>query len=159
MTSWLLSILISCLNLLFKHEEVKRRWMLMIFRRCQGREAGVTYAKYTSWLLPPMCTLFLGGKLGIFGRGWNNSYDTEGALIKFRSMSVCLVMPHFFRPDGWTVAGQAPLSMRFPRQEYCSGLPFPSLGYLPNPGIEPMSLASAGRFFTTALFGKPPSEA
>ena len=39
----------------------------------------------------------------------------------------------------WTVARQAPLSMRFPRQEYCSGLPFPSLRDLPNPGIRPMT--------------------
>ena len=37
----------------------------------------------------------------------------------------------------WNVACQAPLSMRFSRQEYWSRLPFPSLGVLPNPGIEP----------------------
>ena len=37
----------------------------------------------------------------------------------------------------WSVACQAPLSMRFPRYEYWNGLPFPSLGYVPNPGIEP----------------------
>ena len=37
----------------------------------------------------------------------------------------------------WTVARQAPLSMGFPRQEYCSGLPFPSPGDLPDPGIKP----------------------
>ena len=36
----------------------------------------------------------------------------------------------------WTVACQAPLSMGFPRQEYWSGLPFPSQGDLPNSGIE-----------------------
>ena len=42
----------------------------------------------------------------------------------------------------WTVACQAPLSMGFPRQEYWSGLPFPSLGDLPDPGIQPASLAS-----------------
>ena len=41
----------------------------------------------------------------------------------------------------WTVAHQAPLSMGFSRQEYWSGVPFPSPGDLPNPGIEPMSLA------------------
>ena len=55
----------------------------------------------------------------------------------------------------WTVTSQAPLSMRFPRQEYWSGLPFPPLEYLPDSGTEPESLASpslAGRFFTT---GKP----
>ena len=53
----------------------------------------------------------------------------------------------------WTVACQAPLSMRFSRQEYCSGLPFPSPGDLPNPGVEPGSLESpalAGRFSTTS---------
>ena len=37
----------------------------------------------------------------------------------------------------WTVAHQAPLSMGFPRQECWSGLPFPSPGDLPNPGIKP----------------------
>ena len=41
----------------------------------------------------------------------------------------------------WTVACQAPLSMGFSRQEYRSGLPFPSPGDLPNPGIEPRSPA------------------
>ena len=39
----------------------------------------------------------------------------------------------------WTVAPQAPLSMGFSRQEYWSGLPFPSPGDLPDPGIEPRS--------------------
>ena len=42
----------------------------------------------------------------------------------------------------WTVTCQTPLSMGFPRQEYWSGLTFPSPRDLPNPGIEPMSPAS-----------------
>ena len=42
----------------------------------------------------------------------------------------------------WTVACQAPLSMGFSRQEYWSGLPCPSPGDLPDPGIEPASLVS-----------------
>ena len=41
----------------------------------------------------------------------------------------------------WTVACQAPLSMEFSRQEYCTGLPFPSPGFLHHPGIEPRSSA------------------
>ena len=52
----------------------------------------------------------------------------------------------------WTVAHQAPLFMGFPRQEYWSGLPFPSPGDLLQPGIKPMSPvspASPGGFFTT----------
>ena len=40
----------------------------------------------------------------------------------------------------WTITHQAPLSMGFSRLEYWSGLPFPSPGDLPNPGIEPISL-------------------
>ena len=55
----------------------------------------------------------------------------------------------------WTVVRQASLSMEFSRQEHWSGLPFPTPGHLPDPGVEPVSLASpalAGRFFTT----KPP---
>ena len=52
----------------------------------------------------------------------------------------------------WTVAHQAPLFMGFPRQENWSGLSFSSPGDLPNPGIEPMSPALAGEFFTA----KPP---
>ena len=42
----------------------------------------------------------------------------------------------------WTIASQAPLSMGFSRQEYWSGLPFPSTGDLPDPGIESMSFMS-----------------
>ena len=57
-----------------------------------------------------------------------------------------------------TVACQAPLSMEFSRQEYWSGLPCPTPGDLPDPGIKPMSLSSpalVGGFFTTVLPGKP----
>ena len=55
----------------------------------------------------------------------------------------------------WTVAHQAPLSLGFPREEYWSGLPFPSSGDLPNPGVKPASFALAGEFFTTELPEKP----
>ena len=50
----------------------------------------------------------------------------------------------------WIIAPNGSLSMEFSREEYWSGLPFPPLGDLPNPGIEPASLASsilARRFF------------
>ena len=53
----------------------------------------------------------------------------------------------------WTIAHPAPLSMGFSRQEYWSGLLCPTLGYLPNPGIEPSSLTSPALsvgFFTTS---------
>ena len=57
-----------------------------------------------------------------------------------------------------TVAHQAPLSMRCPRREYWSGLPFPSPGDLPNLGMEPVSPALVGRFFTTEPPRKPQKE-
>ena len=55
----------------------------------------------------------------------------------------------------WTAAYQAPPSMGFYRQECWSGLPFPSPGDLPNQGMESVSPALAGRFFTTEPPGKP----
>ena len=55
----------------------------------------------------------------------------------------------------WTVAPQTLQSMAFSRQEYWSGLPFPSLGDLPSPGIEPASPALVGELFTTEPSGKP----
>ena len=58
-------------------------------------------------------------------------------------------------PVVWTIVPQAPLSTGFSKQEYCSGLPFPSPGDLPDPGIEPVSLALAGGFFTIAPCGRP----
>ena len=62
-------------------------------------------------------------------------------------MSNCFVTP-------WAVGHQTPLSMGFPRQEYWSGLSFPSPEDLPDSGIEPESPALAGRFFIT----KPPEK-
>ena len=54
----------------------------------------------------------------------------------------------------WTAAHQAPLSMRFSRQGYWSGLSFPSAGNLPNPGIEPRSPALQADSLPTELHGK-----
>ena len=54
----------------------------------------------------------------------------------------------------WTVGYQAPLSMGFSKQEYCSGLPFPSPRDLPDPGIEPGSLALQAESLPTELRGK-----
>ena len=74
-----------------------------------------------------------------------------------RVMCVVLSRVRIFATP-WTAARQAPLSMEFSTQNYWSGLPFPTPGYLPNPGIEPKSLASpalTSRVFTTVPPGKP----
>ena len=55
----------------------------------------------------------------------------------------------------WTVAYQAPLSMEFSRQEYWSGLPFPSPGDLPDPGINPGSPALQADVLPSEPPGKP----
>ena len=55
----------------------------------------------------------------------------------------------------WTVAYQAPLSMRFSRQGYWSGLPFPSPEDLPNPGVEPRSPAMQADPLPSESPGKP----
>ena len=69
------------------------------------------------------------------------------------SFSCSVVSSSFVTPQ--TVAHQAPLSVGFSRQEYCSGLPFPPPGGLPDPGLKPTSSALAGGFFTTEPPGKP----
>ena len=58
----------------------------------------------------------------------------------------------------WTVARQVPLSMGFSRQEYWSGLPFPSPGDLSDPGIEPMSPVLQADSLPTELGEKPYSQ-
>ena len=65
------------------------------------------------------------------------------------------IFSFFFMTEYYcTIAHQVPLSMEFPRQEYWSGLPFPSPGDLPDPGIKPESGGLAGGFFITKLPGK-----
>ena len=80
--------------------------------------------------------------------------DLSEALVCMHAQSVSCVRV-FATP--WTVACQAPLSMGFSRQGYWSGLPHPSPGDLPDPGIEPRSPVSpvpTGKFFTTESPGK-----
>ena len=55
----------------------------------------------------------------------------------------------------WIIAYQAPQSMEFSRQEYWSGLPFPSPGDLPNPGIKPGSPALQADALPSEPPGKP----
>ena len=67
---------------------------------------------------------------------------------------ICSVLPDSFEPMD-SSPGQVPLFMEFSRQEYWSGLSFPTPFDLPNPGIEPTTPALAGGFFTPCHFGSP----
>ena len=74
--------------------------------------------------------------------------------VHAKSLQSCLTLC-----DPMDVAHQAPLSMRFSRQEYWSRLPCPPLGDLPDPGIEPTSLTSpalVGGSFTTSTTWEAP---
>ena len=67
-------------------------------------------------------------------------------------MPACVLSRVRLSVTPWTVACQDPLSVRFPRQEYWSGLPFPTPGDPPNPGVEPRSSTAptlAVGFFAT----------
>ena len=75
----------------------------------------------------------LQGAWGEFSKPWSITSGKSWLSVIF-CYFCCLVAkscPTLLTP--WTVARQAPLSVGFPRQEYSSGLPFPSLGYLPDP--------------------------
>ena len=74
---------------------------------------------------------------------------SPNTLVKVKSLSHILLFETL-----WTVAYQAPPSMGFSRQEYWSGLPFPSPGDLPDPGIEPGSPALRAE----ALISEPPGK-
>ena len=74
------------------------------------------------------------------------------------------MLGHFSRVQpfatSWTLAHQAPLSMGFSRQEYCSGLPHPPAGDLPDPGTEPTSPMTPAlySFFTTSAIWENPND-
>ena len=92
-----------------------------------------------------MEVLFLFGWILIFGNIIFMHCGGGGVVTK---SSLTLATP-------WTVACQTPPSMGFSRQEYCSGLPFPSPRDLPDPGIEPRSPTLQADFLPTEPQGKP----
>ena len=75
--------------------------------------------------------------------------------ICFYCLIACMFSCVRFFVARWTVVRQAPLPMEFSRQEYWSELLFPLPGDLPDSGIELVSPALVGGFFTTAPPGKP----
>ena len=62
----------------------------------------------------------------------------------FHHMHACMLCHVLLFVISWTVAHQAPLFVEFSKQEYWSGLPFPTTRGLPDPGMEPTSPAFAG---------------
>ena len=104
------------------------------------------------------------GMLPFAGPAWgvhsNIQLTREPATLCFAGFCSCVVLSPFshvqFFVTLWTIACQAPLSMRLSRQEYWSGLPCPPPRDLPHPWVEPASLTSpvlAGGFFSCAVAG------
>ena len=110
----------------------------------------MTQNRCTTWEL--WVKFYLGHSEGC-SPGGSISYSSERLLQSSSSGGLvaksCLTLATL-----WTVARQAPLSMGFSRQGYWSGLPFPSLGDLPNAGIESRSALQADSL-PTELWGKP----
>ena len=85
-------------------------------------------------------------------------YHTQIWFMTMGQFLECVLSHVWLFTTLWTITHQAPLSVGFPRQEYWSGLPFPTPGDLPDPEIETVSLASpalAGEFFTSVPSEKP----
>ena len=83
----------------------------------------------------------------------STTYFSDFTFNIIKYMKVLSPVQLFATP--WTVAYQAPPSMGFSRQEYWSGLPFPSPGDLPDAGIEPGSPALQADALTSEPPGKP----
>ena len=84
-----------------------------------------------------------------------NSWEKVNSVENLMYVLSHSVMSDSLQPNGLYVVHQAPLSMGFSRQEHWSGLPFPSPGNLPDPGIEPRSPALQADSLPTELWGKP----
>ena len=85
----------------------------------------------------------------VLGQCCNSPFTATKLLEKLSPLPgshACMLscVPLFATP--WTVACQAPMSMGFSRQEYWSGVLFPTPGNLPDPEIKPASLSYAGRW-------------
>ena len=109
-------------------------------------EEMATHSSVLAWRIPG--TGEPGGlpSMGSHSRhNWSDLAAAAGTILKLKLKSLSRV---WFFAIPWTVAYQTPQSMEFSRQEYWSGLPFPSPRDLPNPGIEPRVSITAGRRFT-----------
>ena len=115
---------------------------------------------FTEYSWPSCQTLIDCVCVGLFLSSW---FSPIVQCVCSYASTVLLIIMLFFKSLShvqlfatlWTVGRQTSLSIGFPRQEYYSGLPFPSPWGLPDPVIKPTSPALAGRFYTTEPAGKP----
>ena len=132
---------IENLNRPITNTEIKTVIKHLTTNKSQGPDGfiGEFYQKFREELTPNLCKLF-----------------QKIVKVKVKSkvkvkLDSCVQL--FVTP--WTIAHQAPPSIGFSRQEYWSGLPFPSPGDLPDPGIEPKSSTLQADALTSEPPGKP----
>ena len=130
------------------------------WQEIRWREVDKELGNSCLWLLlcrealqSPLCDSLLPGSshwslLELRNFNWTQWYCTVACCVCSSFSRVQLCHP-------WTVAHLAPLSMEFSRQKYWRGLPFPSPGDLPNPGIKPLSPVLQADSLPAELPGKP----
>ena len=116
-------------------------------------KAAFCHSAYLTYMQSTSCEMPGWMKHKLESRLWGEISITSDMQIKVKSFSCVWLLA-----TSWTVAYEAPPSMKFSKQEYWSRLPFHSPGDLPNTGSEttsPVSLALSGGFFTAESPGKP----
>ena len=152
-------VICNLINIYWKETNSKYKKGYLFLRREDGGMNGVISA--TSKTILHTCSLhplYLMWRVSRFrflelksccvykrAKGWGSTWN----FLFMQLLLACLLSHVWLFVTPWTIARQATLSVGFPRQEYWSGLPFPSPGDLPDPGVEPVSPALAGGFFTT----------
>ena len=147
---------------LMRRTHWKRPWSwerLKAGREGNDREwdGGIASLTEWTWVWASSESWWWTGKPGVLqsmgSQRVRHNWGTKLTYLLNMVSSECVLSPVLLFETPWTVAHQAPLSMGFSRHEYQSGLPFPTPGDFPNPGIEHTSFVSpalAGRFFTTS---------
>ena len=126
---------------LFSHQEKR------IFKKSHGETSLVA-----QWLR--LWAPNTRGQGSIPGQGTRSHIHTRPERDRCTRVSLSVVSDSL-RPHGLYIVCQAPLSIEFSSQEYWSGLPFPSPGDLPDPGIKPGSPALQADALLSELLGKP----
>ena len=138
---------------------VKEQQCLLTRLLCVLPDSGVWEGQREPELQQPQYTLWQPSITGAGVTGDSNSImasNKNTGQLYCLSLFCCLA-PKFYLTleNPWTIAHKPPLSVGFPRQEYWSGLPFPSPEDLPDLEIELLSPTLTGGFFTTESQGKP----
>ena len=128
---------------------IRRRWPDQLVRKAWirvGSGGKEFWVGKTNWDSFPGCLWLVTWSEASYLSFFIYSFLIHKMRVKKMLLFSWLVVSDSFETSR-TVALQAPLSMGLSRQEYYSGLPFPSPGDLPDPGIDPTSSALQGGFF------------